>query len=195
MFQFVTDPKSRYSITEQVQMGIEGGCQWIQIDLDTANADDARETVMQCAELCREAGVILTVEDREDVASATEIHGVHITDPTRSAVDLRAQLGAEAMIGITLCKAEDIIALHKKDIDYVSLPADMSEGDARAIIDAVRAAGVEIPIVVTDASADNLVNKIATTGASGVRGGQLLVHTDDPAGAIADLQTRLAATR
>ena len=195
MFQFVTDPKSRYSIAEQVQMGIEGGCKWIQIDLDTANAADARDIVQQCAEMCRGAMVILSVEDREDVARDTAIHGVHITDSTRSAAALREQLGAEAMIGITLDNAAAILDLRRKDIDYVSLPADMSDADAKAVIDAVRAESFDIPIVVTGASADTLINKIATTGASGVRGGQLLVHTDDPAGAIAAFTAKLTPTR
>ena len=37
MLQFITNASDKYSIAEEVQMAIEGGCKWIQLRMKDAS--------------------------------------------------------------------------------------------------------------------------------------------------------------
>ena len=42
MLQFITHPSEKYSIAEEVQMAIEGGCRWIQLRMKDASDEEVR---------------------------------------------------------------------------------------------------------------------------------------------------------
>ena len=59
MLQFITNASDKYSIAEEVQMAIEGGCKWIQLRMKDASYEQQRETALEIIPVCRENDVIL----------------------------------------------------------------------------------------------------------------------------------------
>ena len=53
MLMFITHPSDRYSIAEEVQMVLEGGCRWIQLRLKNASDEEFRQTAMELIPLCK----------------------------------------------------------------------------------------------------------------------------------------------
>ena len=96
----IRNENDRYSVAELVQMAVEGGCRWIRIDLPDADEAYMLELGEQIVPLCREAGVILTIDNHPDIARKLGLHGVHVSDKALNPVALREELGPEAVIGV-----------------------------------------------------------------------------------------------
>lgn len=192
MLQFIAEYNEKYSIAEQVQMAIEGGCGWVILNF-ADHPDDAfiRETAAEVVPLCREAGIILTIADNADMARELGIHGVWLTDGSRSASSVRAQLGAEAIIGAS---AGDVAALRlfaDNDIDYAT-------ADARrlpSLVSDAANAGITLPVVLTGDYDASDIDFIRNTGASGVATGRKLLDAEDPVAAIERMLSLLAENK
>lgn len=80
MLQYILTESSRYSVAELAQMAIEGGCGWIDLHLPSLSDTELRELLApDIIGMCREAGVFLTIDDREAVARELGLHGVRYT--------------------------------------------------------------------------------------------------------------------
>ncbi len=183
MLQFIPCENNKYSVAELTQMAIEAGCGWIQLHLPDASNADIRDLAAELIPLCKEAGVILTIEDRPELARDLGIHGVHLTDNSHgSARKVREDLGAGAIIGIQVADPQSILSLKGADIDYVTLNPTLTADRCRQIIADARNAGSEMPIVVTGTDIPEMI----TTGASGfaVPYSGPLADADDPVAAI-----------
>lgn len=192
MLQFIAENNDRYSIAEQVQMAIEGGCGWVILNFGE-HPDDAyiRETAAEVVPLCREAGIILTIADNVDMARELGIHGVWLTDGSRSAASVRTQLGAEAIIGAT---AGDVAALRlfaDNDIDYATADA----GRLPSLVSDARATGIELPVVLTGDYDSTDIDFIRSTCASGIATGRKLLEADDPVLAVEKMLSLLAESK
>ena len=140
MIQIRIAPDERYSLSEMAQMAVEGGCGWIVLAMPGADPGEWRDVGAELVPLCRDAGVILTVED--DVAAVRELgaHGVYLHIGSNAA-KIREDLGPEAIVGAEVGSADAAVALGKADIDYLTIAP--SCGDPKALIAASRTGGAE----------------------------------------------------
>lgn len=82
MLQFITHPSDKYSIAEEVQMALEGGCKWIQLRLKDASDEEFRQTALEIIPLCQESEAFLVFDDRVELAMEMSVHGVHLGKTT-----------------------------------------------------------------------------------------------------------------
>lgn len=191
MLQFIAEQNSKYSIAEQINLAIQGGCTWIQLHLPNNSDDEVRDILTEIIPICRKSGTILMLEDHPEIAREKGVHGVHLTNTSANARQLRQDFGAEAIIGINVVSAQGIPTLAKLDIDYVAIAPELSMSDAKEIVDTVRSLNCNIPIVLTgDFNCLDIAN-IRATGASGVATGKKLIADNDPTNAVAQLITAL----
>lgn len=181
MLQYITREDSKYSIAEQCQMFIEGGGAWIQLHVPDADDSMIRELASELIPLCRETSTILMLENRPELAKELGLHGLHITlDSGLDASFIRESFGPEAIIGVEVTEASSIVALDKADIDYVTLPAFLSEEKKAGIVRLTREADCNMPIVFEgDFSLEN-VEKPLILGASGICTGKHIIEAHDP---------------
>ncbi|MCM1518094.1 MAG: thiamine phosphate synthase [Pseudoflavonifractor sp.] len=193
MLQFITHPSDRYSIPEEVQMAIEGGCRWIQLRIKEASDEEVREIATEIMPMCQETGTILVLNDRVQLANELRVHGVHLGKTDMNPVEARELLGPHAIIGVTANTAEDIISLRGKDVDYVGLgpykytttksklsPILGIEG-YKAIIKAKKEAGIELPVVAIGGITLEDVPDLMSTGINGIAVSGSIINADDPA--------------
>lgn len=178
MLQVIITPGGKYSLAEEAQMAVEAGAGWLQLRLPDMSDEEIREIAPEIVTLCREAGVMLTLEDNFPMVRELGLHGVflhHGANPVKT----REELGAEAVIGTEIGSADSAVAMSRADIDYVALPETVSP----ELIADVRSAGCTIPVVAyrpgslfTESEVENLMAR----GYSGLCGADGVFATDTP---------------
>ena len=199
MLQFITHPSDKISIPEQVRLAIEGGCRWIQLRMKHATDEEVAAMAREIIPLCKETGTILVIDDRVDVVMETNVHGVHLGNDDMDPAKAREFLGPHAIIGCTANTAADILALARLDIDYIGLgpfrftttkerlsPVLGLEG-YRTIIDEVRAAGCQLPIVAIGGIEPADVPALLDAGVNGIAMSGAIINSPDPAATVASL--------
>lgn len=192
MLQFITHNSDKYSIAEEVQMAIEGGCRWIQLRMKGASDEEVMETAAQLIEMCRENNAFLIIDDRVNVVNELKVSGVHLGKDDMDPMEARELLGPDAIIGVTANTAADIIKYKGKDIDYIGLgpfrhtttkeklsPILGLEG-YREIVKDVREAGVEFPIVAIGGITLEDVEPLMKTGVNGIAVSGAIINAEDP---------------
>ena len=109
MLQFITNNSDRYSIAEEVQMAIEGGCRWVQLRMKDATDEEVRQVALELIPMCQENDTFLIIDDRVELVNELRVSGVHLGKEDMDPLQAREILGPHAIIGITANTAEDIL--------------------------------------------------------------------------------------
>lgn len=197
MLQYILTENDRYPVAELAQMAIEGGCMWISLHLPDADDSRIRELVVpDVVDMCREASVFLTVDDRPGLARELGLHGVRLSraffaaNPDKSPASMREEMGPEAVIGIETVDASAVRPMVAADIDFVTVPQDVDAARRRAFVGAVREAGIELPIVAQGDFELEDIPEIFAEGFNGIAVGSPITDASDPVtatGAILDI--------
>ncbi|MBD5234553.1 MAG: thiamine phosphate synthase [Bacteroidales bacterium] len=184
MLQILIKANENYSLGEMAQMAVEAGAGWIVVSA----GEEGREAMTDIATMCREAGIMLSIENDYTTARELGLHGVFVTDNAISPVSLREELGPEAIIGALTGSPDAAASLARADIDYVSL--DSAVSDPETFISTLRNAGCEIPVVAyrpglaLDAA---IVGGLLSHGFSGICGADRAFDEADPVAALENL--------
>lgn len=188
MLQFLTSKSDRYSIAEEAQMAIEGGCRWIQVTCSLPEGITQKEAVAEIKELCEENEAFLMVDSDVELANEMRIHGVHLRKGDMKPAEARELLGPHAVIGVDADNAEDIISLRGLDIDYAVLDfGKMNLAHIAGIIDAVRASGVDIHIVAQGSFTSDDFKALQKAGVNGFAVSSQITDASDPVAVTADI--------
>lgn len=203
MLQFITHPSDKYSIPEEVQMVLEGGCKWIQLRMKDASDEEFRETALEIIPMCKESEAFLVFDDRVELAIELAVHGVHLGKNDMNPLEARELMGPEAIIGCTANTAEDITRLRGWDVDYVGLgPFRYTSTKSNLspvlgldgynyIVEAVRSAEIELPIVAIGGITIDDIDEIMKTGVNGVAMSGAIINAPDPVAYTAEVLKKL----
>lgn len=192
MLQFITHESDKYSIAEEVQMAIEGGCRWIQLRMKDATDEEVRNVALELIPMCRETDTFLIIDDRVSVVNDLKVSGVHLGKEDMDPMEARELLGPHAIIGVTANTADDIIKYKGKDVDYVglgpfkftttkkNLAPQLGIDGYRDIVQKVRDAGVEIPIVAIGGITVDDIEPLMATGINGIAMSGAIINAPDP---------------
>lgn len=189
MLQFITSTSDKYSIAEEAQMAIEGGCLWIQVSQSLPDGVTQKEVLQELQPVCEENEVFLMADSDVELAKEMRIHGVHLKKDDMKPAEARELLGPHAVIGVDADTAADIIALRGLDIDYAVLDFDDRHGipTIREIINEVRKEGVEIHIVARGRFALSDFSELKQAGVNGFAVSRQITDTSDPVAATAEI--------
>lgn len=189
---FITHPSDRYSIAEEVQMVLEGGCKWVQLRLKDASDEEFRQTALEIIPLCKEHEAFLVFDDRVELAMEMGVHGVHLGKNDMDPLQARETMGAEAIIGVTANTAADILKYKGRDVDYVGLgpyrftttkeklsPVLGVDGYTQ-VVKAVRDADMLLPIVAIGGITLEDIPGLMSTGINGVAVSGSIINAPDP---------------
>lgn len=192
MLQFITNESDRYSIAEEVQMAIEGGCRWIQLRMKDATDEEVRETALEIIPMCKETDTFLIIDDRVNVVADLKVSGVHLGKEDMDPLEARELLGPHAIIGITANTADDILKYKGKDIDYAGvgpfrftttkkrLAPELGLDGYRDIVRTVRAAGMDLPLVAIGGITLDDIDALRETGVNGIAMSGAIINAQDP---------------
>lgn len=119
--QVLTDTvlQSRFTHLELARMAISGGADTIQFRQKMGQTRAMIETARKLKNLCQERGVTFIVNDRLDVAIASEADGVHLGQEDFPIPLARKLLGKDRIIGGSAAILEDAQKCLEEGADYI----------------------------------------------------------------------------
>lgn len=181
---------------EQTRAALAGGAGVIQLRDKTSASLRLYEAAVTMRKLCREAGALLIVNDRVDIALAADADGVHV-GPDDLPVAVARRLLPGGLVGASAGTVEEALAFERDGADYLGVGAVYeargSKADAGAPVGPGRVAdiraAVRLPIVgIGGIKAANAAPVLAA-GADGVAVITGVVAAPDIAAAARDLLT------
>lgn len=203
MLQFITHESDRYSIVEEAQMAIEGGCRWIQLRMKDATDEEVRNVALEIIPMCRESDTFLIIDDRVNLVNDLKVSGVHLGKDDMDPLEARELLGPHAIIGITANTADDLLKYKGKDIDYAgvgpfrftttkkNLAPQLGLDGYREIVSQLKASGITLPIVAIGGITIDDIDPLLQTGVNGIAMSGAIINADDPVLYTADVMKRL----
>jgi thiamine-phosphate pyrophosphorylase len=111
--------QDRFSHLELARMAVEGGADVIQFRQKQGSTRDMIETARGMKRICEEGGAVFVVNDRVDVALASEAHGVHLGQDDFPIPLARDLLGPDCIIGGSAATPEEAWTCLEAGADYV----------------------------------------------------------------------------
>ena len=190
--QFITHETETIGYVEGARMALEGGCRWIQLRMKDASDDEVREAAAEIQPMCKAHDAILLFDDRVELAKELKADGVHLGKNDMPVDEARRVLGEEFIIGGTANTFEDIERLARQGADYIGCgpfrftttkknlaPVIGIEG-YRDIIEKMKAAGIDLPVVAIGGITADDIDDILATGVRGIAVSGTVLRAENP---------------
>ncbi len=180
-----------------IAAALRGGARWFLLREPDLQAADRLSLAASLAALCAPYGARLSVSADLAAAAARQTTGIHL--PQRMAqpetvATARAQLGPDALIGISAHSRAEAAAAQNAGVDYVTLSpvflTDSKPGYGPALgPDGFRsmAADLDIPAVALGGIAAETIPSVRSADAAGVAVMGGVMRADDPETSVIDL--------
>lgn len=176
-----------------VAAALAGGAGAIQFRDKRLRDGDAFKVALRVRDCCAENDTLFIVNDRVDLALATEADGVHLGQDDLPAAVARKLLGPEAIIGIS-CRSVAAAQQAAAVADYIGTGAIYG---TQSKLDAGPAAGtemltqirrsIELPVVGIGGIRPGLAARVIAAGADGVAVYSAVTEAPDPQAVTAGL--------
>lgn len=182
------------TLVDVVKESLDGGVTMIQLREKSLDEGKFLEEAKELQALCRERHVPFIVNDNVDIAKAMDADGVHVGQDDMAALDARAKLEPDKLIGVSAHTVEEALLAEKQGADYLGVGAvfptssksdvgEMSYETLKAICKAV-----SIPVVAIGGISGENVGKLAGSGICGVAVISAIYAAKDVKAAAADLK-------
>ena len=106
---------------EKVIAAVRGGVTMVQLREKHSSTAEFVAKALKLKELLRPYGVPLIINDRIDVALASDADGVHIGQSDMPIGIARKLLGPEKIIGLSVESLQDVLSANETDADYIGV--------------------------------------------------------------------------
>ena len=124
------------TLYEQVEEALKGGATFIQLREKDLTEEEFLEEAKKIQQLCKEYRVPFIINDNVKLAKEIDADGVHVGQSDMEALDVRAQLGEDKIIGVSARTVEQALLAEKHGADYLGVGAVFQTGtktDAREV--------------------------------------------------------------
>ena len=162
------------TLEEQVEKCLKGGATCIQLREKQLSEEEFLEEARRMKAVCAKYHVPLLINDNVEIALAVDADGVHVGQSDMEALDVRAKLGPDKIIGVTAKTVEQALLAEKHGADYLgsgavfgtSTKEDASKMDHQVLKQICQA--VQIPVVAIGGITEENVAELAGNGICGV---------------------------
>lgn len=189
---FVTD-EIRYPV-EQARQALGGGAAMIQLRHKSASGEQLYQWSVEIRDICRERNAIFMVNDRVDIAIASDADGVHLGQQDLPAAEARKLLGSSKILGVSVSSPQEAVDAENENADYVGFghifPTSSKEKytvptGPEAIGRIIQA--VRIPVVAIGGINQENAHLPIAAGASGIAVIAAISRAEDPEAAAGKL--------
>jgi thiamine-phosphate pyrophosphorylase len=180
--------QDRFSHLELTEMAIAGGADAIQFRQKDGSTRELIETARAMKALCARAGVAFIVNDRIDVAIASDADGVHLGQDDFPIALARRLLGDDRIIGGSAGNIEEALMCTADGADYIGFGPvfpTMSKDDAgpatgiEAIENLLKV--VSLPVIAIGGINRENIPDVINAGAHGIAVISAVCCSEDPA--------------
>jgi thiamine-phosphate pyrophosphorylase len=162
-------------VLETVEAAIAGGATMVQLRDPEAKTRALVEEARAIHALTRPAGIPFIVNDRVDIALAAGADGVHVGQADMTVADVRALIGPDPILGLSITSEADLDVSDLRGVDYLGVGPVFQTSTKPDAAPPINVGGLEaiarrtkVPIVaIGGIHAGNAVDAIAA-GARGV---------------------------
>ena len=183
------------TLLDVVKESLDGGVTMLQLREKTLEEGRFLEEARELQAMCRERHIPFIVNDNVDIAKAMDADGIHVGQSDMEALDVRAKLGPDKIIGVSAHTVEEALLAERHGADYLGVGAvfptgskddadEVSYETLKAICDAV-----SIPVVAIGGVSQANVAQLAGSGICGVAVISAIYAQKDIKAAAADLKT------
>lgn len=101
LYVLITESACKGNWFETAKAAVHGGADVIQLREKEMEAGEMLRRARELAKLCQDAGVLLIVNDRPDVALLSGADGVHVGQGDLPAVEVRKVVGRRMIVGVS----------------------------------------------------------------------------------------------
>lgn len=162
------------TLYNQVEKALKGGATFIQLREKNLSNTEFLEEAKEIKQLCAKYNAPFVINDNVEIAKEIDADGVHVGQDDMEALDVRAVLGKDKIIGVSAHSVEEALLAQEHGADYLGVGAvfhtgtksdatDLSRETLKAICDAV-----DIPVIaIGGISADNVL-ELSGNGLCGI---------------------------
>ena len=175
-YYFITDSKlSRAGNLSDVLQAVSCGVEVVQYRNKNRETRQMYEEAVRLGEICRDSGSIFLINDRVDIALATEADGVHLGQSDMPCLAARKLLGPEKIIGVTVHNLSEALQAESMGADYLGVSPifqtatkpDAGKPAGITLIEEIRAQ-VEIPLIAIGGINHSNAGEVVRAGADGL---------------------------
>jgi len=177
-----------------VEMALDAGAPAIQLREKEWGLADVLPLAHRIRELTRSAGALFIVNDRVDLALATEADGVHLGPNDLPLGEVRRYVGESLLLGYSTDDPDRALVAEEEGADYLGCGTvwpTTSKQDAGAVIGpagvARVAAAVTLPVLAIGGITPDRTRELKGTGAVGVAVVGAVMAAPDPGEAVTKL--------
>lgn len=162
------------TLSGQVEKAVRGGASFVQLREKELDKESFLKEAEEIRELCRRYGVPFVINDDVEIALAADADGVHVGQDDMEAGDVRAALGPEKIIGVSVQTVGQAVLAQERGADYLGVgavfptgsKADACEVSHSTLREICRA--VDIPVIaIGGITADN-IRELSGSGICGI---------------------------
>ena len=161
-------------LADVVAQAIDGGATFVQLREKCLDEHDLLAEAEELSALCHFRHVPFVIDDNVEVALAAGADGVHVGQSDMEALDVRAKLGPDKIIGVSAQTVEQAILAEQRGADYLGVGAvfhtgskadaeDVSHETLTAICNAVK-----IPVIAIGGITRDNVTELSGSGICGI---------------------------
>lgn len=184
---FITDSRlTRRTVLDDVNSALSAGVKIIQYrekDLETRKMIDEAKKISRS---CRENGALFIINDRVDIALATDADGAHLGNEDMPYQDARRLLGDKKIIGLTVHDIGEAIESERIGADYIGISpifetTTKQDAGAPSGVDLIKfiKKAVKIPFVAIGGINQDNIKSVLEAGARSIAAISATVASDD----------------
>ena len=186
------------TLAQVVEKAILGGTTFVQLREKNATDEEFLQLALDVQKVCKKYNVPFVINDNVELAAKIGADGVHVGQSDMNALDVRALVGLDKILGVSAQTVEQAVLAEKQGADDLGVGAVFStnmKDDAdyvpyetlKAICDAVT-----IPVVaIGGITADNM-HELKGSGICGVSVISAIFGKEDITAAASELKAKVA---
>lgn len=182
------------SLYEQIESAVKGGATFVQLREKELDDESFCKEAKEIQALCRKYKVPFVINDNEKIAKKINADGVHVGQSDTEAEKVRAFIGKDKILGVSVQTPKQAVLAQKFGADYLGVGSvfhTVSKSDAdnvsyntlKEICDAV-----SIPVVAIGGISRDNIAELKESGICGIAVISAIFAADDIEAATAELK-------
>ncbi len=192
----------RRDLTDFVTACIRGGVDIVQLREKNAPDRAILAAARDLSKLCARMGTPFFINDRCDIALASDAHGVHVGRDDLPVSEVRNLIGRDRLIGTSTHSRSDFAAARLEEVDYISTgPVEATptkpgrEGTGLSFLQEARATRDPRPQFITGGIRPEVIDNLWANGARHFVVVRYLTTSTNPQEAARQLRSAISVAR
>ena len=192
MIQFISHFTEQHTYLDSIRLALEGGIKWVQLRMKEASEEEFLSVGTEVRRLCNQYGATFIIDDHVELVHKLKADGVHLGKNDMPIIEARRILGNDVIIGGTANTFEDIASHYQATANYIGcgpfrftttkkgLSPTLGLEGYRSIMQKVKEAAIDIPVVAIGGITAEDIPGIMQTGISGIALSGAILRAENP---------------